>query len=174
MTVAFREATPADRSFIVPTWSRSYKQSQYSGLIWTDDWAGIMHPQINKVLDLPGSRAVVAYESVSPDFSYGWIAGDTSGEYPVVFFCYVKEPYRLAGYKDPQVVDGVRIGGTRIGDGYGRQLLEAFGLKPTDPFEFTCPTSMVRHIGDKIPRSRINVNAARYPKAARRSTWRPK
>jgi hypothetical protein len=171
--IAFREATLADRAFIVPTWSRSFKQSQYAGLIWTDDWAAIMHPQFNKALDLPGSRAVVGYERDDPSFLYGWIAGDTTGVHPVVFFCYVKEPYRLAGYRNPVMNDGVRIGGERMGDGYGRQLLQAFGLKATDAFEYTCPTSMVRHFVDKIPRSRINPNAARYPKTARRSTWHP-
>lgn len=109
MSIAFRAADlrSPDRTFIVSTWSSSFKTAHAAGLIHTDDWATIMHAQIGKILDRADARAVIAFERDDPDFLYGWIAGDTAERPAVVWYVYVKEAYRRAGY------DGER----RVGDG---------------------------------------------------------
>lgn len=160
MTIAFRPANLVDngrdseRAFVRATWSRAFKKSFDAGMIWTDDWERVMHPQIDRVLDRTGTRVVLAYETESPTFLYGWIAGDTSEDTPVVFFAYVKEPYRRQGF--------------------GRELLQALGVDAREPFTYTCRTSVVRHLRGKIPLGRYNPLEVRYPKQARRGTWQPK
>jgi GNAT superfamily N-acetyltransferase len=156
MTIAFRDATRADRGFIVPTWSRAYKMSQYSGMIWHEDWAGQAHRQINRALDRPEARAVLAYDTSDPAFFYGWIAGDVTEAMPIVYFIYVKDPFR--------------------GQGHARRLFRALGVDPTRPFTYACNNSVVHELCDagKIPLARFNPNELRYPKTARRGTWQPK
>lgn len=155
MTIAFREATRSDRAFIVPTWSRAYKSSRYAGMTWHEDYAAHQHRQINHALDLPDARAVIAYESNDPAFFYGWIAGDVSEALPIVYFIYVKDGFRKQGH--------------------ARRLFRALGVDPARPFVYACNNDVVHELCDagKIPLARFNPNELRYPKTARRGTWRP-
>lgn len=148
MTIAHRAALPSDRQFIVSTWSSSFKKSHSAGIIQADDWAEIMRPQIEKALDRPDARAVVAYEKDDPDFFYGFIAGDTSDDTPVVFYVYVKEAYRREG----------------IASG----LFAALGVDPARRFVYVCKTGIVAELSSKIPCARFNNNEVRYPKESRR------
>lgn len=148
MTIArHRNATAEDRAFIVSAWSSSFKTSHSAGLIHTDDWAGVMHPQIEKLLERPGSRAVVAFERTDPNFIYGFIAGDTSDRMPVVHFVYTKENYRR--------------------EGIARGLFAALGVDPSRPFIYTCRTAVVTKLTSKIPAARWNPLVARWPKEQR-------
>lgn len=174
MTVAFRSAELEDARFIVSSWSRAFKGSNSAGMIADEDWATVMHPQIKKVLARPGARTIVAYEKTDPAFIYGFAAGDTDERIPVVFFVYVKEPYRLAGYRN----------GVRIGDGYGRRLLAALGVDPAGRFRYTCWTPVIRdlqgtmgrpvrheaeRVPSKIPYATFDPHFARYPKPETRT-----
>jgi hypothetical protein len=151
MTIAFRLATKADadRQFIVATWSSSYKKAHTAGIIQADDWAGIMHAQIPKILARPGMRAVIAVDKADPDYFYGWIAGDTSDVVPVVAYIYVKEPYRRQGI--------------------ARGLFAALGVDPSKRFIYPCKTGIVAELSSKIPLARFNNNEVRYPKESRRN-----
>jgi GNAT superfamily N-acetyltransferase len=149
MTISHRPALTADRQFIVTTWSASYKKSHSAGLVTADDWAGIMHPQLEKILDRTDARAMIATEKSDPDFFYGWIAGDTSESVPVVYFVYVKQPYRRTGI--------------------ARGLLKAFGVDPSRPFVYVCKTGIVATLSPKIPFARFNNNEVRYSKESRRN-----
>lgn len=149
MKLSFRPAAGTgseDRAFIVATWSASYKKMHTAGLIHADDWATIMHPQLEKVLDRDGARALIACEKSDPGYFYGWIAGDTSESTPVVFYVYVKAPYRRSGI--------------------ARQLFTAFGIDPSKYFVFVCgaPSEVRRHVAH----ARFNPNEVRYPKESRR------
>lgn len=155
MIAAYRTATPADRQFVVSSWSSSYKASNSAGMIASEDWADVMHLQISKLLLRRDVRTVVAYEPSAPSFLYGFIAGDATAPVPVVFYVYVKEPYRKAGWRD----------GVRVGDGHARGLLAALGIDPREPFLYACRTPVVTRLTDKIPRARWEPNAARYPKS---------
>lgn len=151
---AYRDATPADRTFIRSTWSSSYKAANAAGMIASEDWADVMHRQVDKLLDRSDVRAIVAFERADPTFLYGFIAGDTSSAVPIVFYVYVKEPYREAGRAD----------GKRVGDGHARGLFRALGVDPREPFLYACRTAVVTRLVDKIPRARWDPNVARYPK----------
>lgn len=142
MTIAYRNAVVTDVPFIVSSWSRSYKESRSAGMIASDDWESVMHPQIRKVLARSGTRAIVAIESTDPDFLYGWIAGNMSGSIPVVFYTYVKESYRRAGY--------------------ARGLLRDLGVDPSQRFAYTCWTPVILKLATKIPFAKHNPNHARY------------
>jgi hypothetical protein len=149
MTISHRPATTDDRRFIVAAWSSSYKTSHRAGMIHTDDWAGIMRTQIERVLDRPDARAVVAYEKADPAFVYGFIAGDTSDAIPVIFYCYTKEAYRRTGI--------------------ARGLFAALGVDPGHRFVYCCETGIVASkLRTKIPNARFNNNEVRYSKEARR------
>jgi GNAT superfamily N-acetyltransferase len=159
MIVVHRQHTPDDRDFIVSSWSSSFKRSHFAGMIHTDDWAAVMHPQIRRVLERPDARAMVAYEKTDPAFLYGFIAGDTSlhvpvvedGQrkvytLPVVFYVFVKEAYRRVGI--------------------ARGLFTALGVDPLRPFIYTGRTGVVRTLIEarKIPRADWNPLVARYEK----------
>jgi hypothetical protein len=162
MTIAYRAAELADAEFIVPLWSRAFKTSRSAGMIASEDWARVMHPQIQKLLNRPGVRTIVAYENTDPKFLYGFITGNTAEVPPTVHFCYVKEYYRRAGY--------------------ARGLFAALGVDPSRSFSFTCWTPICAKLTQdqrdehgvpipqtaKLPFARHNPNLARY--AAREGT----
>lgn len=129
-----------ERAFVISTWASSYKHSHFAGLVSSEDWAAVMHAQLGKLLDRPATRVFVACDA--PAFLYGHIVGDVSSVMPVVHYVYVKDPYREAGY--------------------ARGLFAALGVDPTRPFIYTCRTSMVVRLTDKIPLGRFTPAAARY------------
>ncbi len=145
--IAFRPASHDDLRFVVSAWSSSYKHAHTAGMIHTDDWADVMHRQIERVLARPDARTVVAFESKDPTFLYGWICGDTSEHVPLVFYVYVKEPYRRAGH--------------------ARHLFEALGVRPSDRFVYACKTAIVPTLARSIPSARFNPAVLRFPKERR-------
>ncbi len=121
-------------------------------MIASEDWPTIMHPQIAKLIDRPTTRTLVALEP--PDFLYGFISGDTSGSIPIIFYVYVKGPYRSSDAP----------GGKRSGPRHARGLFAALGVDPARPFIYTCRTAVVTElaIADKIPLARFKPGPARY------------
>lgn len=148
MKATFRDATPDDRQFIVSTWSASYKNSHYAGLIQSEDWADVMHRQVEKVLSRPGARTLMAHEDSDPLFLYGWIAGDMTETVPVVFYAYVKEAYRRMGI--------------------ARGLFDALGIDVSQRFVYSCRTRIASQLASKIPAARFDPLQARYPRETRR------
>lgn len=148
----YRDATPSDRVFVTATWSSSYKSAHAAGMIPSEDYPAVMHAAIGKLLARPGARAIVAYEP--PDFLYGFIAGDTSGATPVVWYVYVKGPYRSER----------RAGGARSGPRHARGLFRALGVDPARPFLYACSTPVVAELrqANKIPRGKFVPATARY------------
>lgn len=146
----------ADRAFVISTWSSSYKNAHTAGLIASEDWAGVMHAQIAKLIDRPGTRTIVAYDR--PSFLYGFICGDTRDRIPVVHYVYVKAAYRaqqVAPEGEPERWEGHR---------QARGLFAALGVDPAATFLYTCKTSDVAdlHLANKIPLARFRPQAARY------------
>lgn len=135
---------PDDARFVVSAWSSSYKHSHTAGMIHTSDWADVMHRQINRLLDQPDTRTVVAYESTDPDFVYAFASGDTSRAVPVLWYVYVKEPYRRAGH--------------------ARKLFAALGVDPSRRFWFACRTAIVATLTRSIPSAKFDPELARYPR----------
>lgn len=150
MRLAFRSpAGREDRAFIVSSWSSSYKSSPHAGPLWTDDYADIMHAQLERVLDRPEVVSVLACEQDDPDFFYGHIVAELDhGETPIIHYVYTKAPYRMAGV--------------------ARGLFGAIGVNPSNYFVYTCPTRIVHDLFDKVPRARFDPNGIRFSKQNRR------
>lgn len=133
---------------VVSMWSASYKKSHHAGLIWCDDWAAVMHPQISGVIARADLTVLLAVEKDDPSFVYGFIAGDVSERTPVVYYVNVKAPYRKSGI--------------------ARRLFGALGVDPSKYFVYVCKTGIVSTLAHKIPAARFNNLEARYPKENRR------
>lgn len=152
MKLAFRPAAghdSDDRSFIVSTWSRSFKLSHSAGLIHSDDWPTVMHTQLERILDRDGARALIACDRDDGDYFYGWIAADTTDRIPVLHYVYVKEPYRRAGI--------------------ARQLFTAIGIDPAQFFTYVCRGPSYGQFASRVAHARYNPNAVRFPKEKKAS-----
>jgi GNAT superfamily N-acetyltransferase len=145
--ISHRPATPDDVRFVVSAWSSSYKQAHTAGMIHTDDWATVMHRQVERALARPGSRTLVAFEHKDTSHIYGFICGDTSDDVPAIFYVYVKEPYRRSGI--------------------ARDLFKALGVQPHERFIYACKTAIVPTLARSIPAARFNPAILRYPKERR-------
>lgn len=148
----YRNATASDRDLVISTWSRSYKDAHAAGMIASEDWPTIMHAQIGKLLDRPTSRTIVAYEP--PDFLYGFISGDLSGPLPMIWYVYVKGPYRSAWQTGTP--------SARSGPRHARGLFKALGVDPGATFLYACKTAIVPTLHRKIPNAKFAPAAARY------------
>lgn len=153
MTIAHRPASASDRPFIIDSWVSSYRTSHSAGMISMDSFHRVMWPEVERVLDLPGTLTVVAYETTAPDSVadlYGFVCADFLDSIPLVHYVYTKGSYRRAG----------------IAAG----LMKAINIDPRAPFRFTCKTAaaaeLLRH--RKIPCAKHDPLTIRY--ANRRQT----
>ncbi len=148
MTI-YHPAMPQDRSFVVSAWSSSLRLSDRAGMIHMDDWATVMHVQIDKVLDRPSAVTITACDQESMVIQ-GFVCADVASAVlpPIVFYIYVKEPYRRKGI--------------------ARGLFAAIGVDPLQPFDYACRTALVGLLRDKIPGARHDHLRARFPEGARR------
>lgn len=158
MTIAFRPAEPADRHFVVSTWTQSYRGAFTAGLIQDEDWYRVMDEQVGKALDRPDVRTIVAVDAQAREHLHGFLTADTEERPPLVYYAYVKAPYRRGGN-----------GRLWEGPGIARGLFAAAGIDPSLPFNFVCSTPMVRVLQKKIPMARWLPLLGRFPKSERRS-----
>lgn len=143
-----------DRDFVRSSWSTSFRTCYAAGLIDMDAWPDVMHAQIDRYLDRPNVRTVLAVEKADPMFFYGFITADTTPQverleygktrvWPaLVYYCFVKADYRKVGV--------------------ARRLFAAAGVDPTRPFLYACKTPMVTRLGNKAPLAKWNPLVARF------------
>lgn len=163
MKLAFRPASPDERrclcpgrpedspgcSPIVSLWSSTYKDSDFGGLIWHEDWATVMHAQITKIIAKQNRTAIVAVEKTDPTFLYGFIVGDLTCNVPVVDYVAVKESYRKHGI--------------------ARALFAELGVSTSERFVYSCRNWIVsKLVPTKTPLARLDREQAIYPKNTRR------
>ena len=155
MTIAYRPADlsqapeNAERRFIVDAWCRSYQFAHAAGMIAVEDWFAVMIPQVDKLLARPDVRTIVAHAPDDVDRIadlYGFITVDTAARPPIVFYVFVKEPYRR--------------------NGVARGLFGAAGVDPKLPFVYACTTGIVSKIvySRKIPLAKWDPLVARFGK----------
>lgn len=152
MSIGHREALPADHRFVVKSWVASYRDSDSAGLIAVGDWYAVMVPQVTAAMSRPDVRTVLAYETTNDDpgsNAYGFIVADTAERRPLVYYLYVKQPYRRSGV--------------------ARGLFAAVGVDPGLPFDFVCMTEVVSTLRRKIPMARWTPRAGRFPKSETRN-----
>lgn len=151
MKLSFRPAAGSgtdDRQFIVSTWSSSWKGSNYAGVISAERWSTVMRPELDAHLERPDARVIIACDRNDPTYFYGWIAGDVVERPAVVWYVYVKEPYRRAGI--------------------ARQLFHRLGVDPLERFIYACGAPIAIRLAHKIPLAKLNPNGLRYTKETRR------
>lgn len=149
--IAYRPAMSVDRNFVTKAWLASWRDSNTAGMVSVDTWFEVMTPQVTMRLSWPGVRTVVAYETSNPDHSsnaYGFIVVDTDDAPSLVYFVYVKGPYRRSGV--------------------ARGLLAAVGITPTTRFNYVCSTPIVSQLERKIPMAKWTPLLGRFPKSERR------
>lgn len=162
--LAYRHATDADLPLIVNSFLDSYRTSRAAGLICMDDWSRVMGEQFRKVLARPGVDVWVAYHPGETDHTadlYGWLAVErdyllpanqlrsgrrtremVKADVPLLHYVYVKQPYRRLGV--------------------AKGLLRAAGIG--ERWNYTCRTSVVAELADKIPHARWTHLVARFEK----------
>lgn len=145
--IALRSATPDDRDFIVSSWEMSYRKANTAGLILMEDWAAIMRPQVAKILDRDYVKTTVAYESEDRGFLYGYLVSEPEASPPLVYWAYVKQPYRRQGV--------------------ATVLLKAVGLLPSDRFDYVCSTPIVPRLSHRLPLAKWKPLLGRYSREHR-------
>lgn len=157
MIARFRAMTPADRAFVVSMWSSSFRMSESAGLISMETWASVMHREVERIIDHPAVKTLVAWSpaagvswSPADDFLYGFIAYAHSPYHPYVYYVAVKTPYRR--------------GRSRLGlpAGFAEQLFAAAGIDPRKPFRYACKTPYVSELHAKIPLADYDPLPARF------------
>jgi len=165
VTLAHRPADPEDQKFIVDSWTAAYRASHAAGLICMDDWQGIMSRQVEKVLARDGVETIVAYrpnESRGADL-YGWICVERDFDVPAQVYRNGKREELLRRSQQPLVhFVMTKLAYRRLG--IARGLFAAARVSPTGPFLYTCKTSMVQRLADKIPNAKWAPLIARHPK----------
>ena len=153
-TLPVTERCPAacDLRFVVSGWSSSFKDSDESGMLTSEDYSDIMHGQIKRITAREECRVLLIEDHVL----LGFIAAEPSER--VVYYCFVKDEYRRNG-----------IAGA---------LFKALGIDPKSPFAYPANTMMLTggyddgpRLVQKIPLARRDPSVARYPKAERRRSY---
>lgn len=145
--IAFRQAKPDDRFFVIDAWIQSYRTSRSAGILSMESWRPVMWPQIERILDMEGTETLVAYETEEESRYadlYGFISFNVSVKPPIVFYAYVKQAYRKAGI--------------------ARRLFGEAGINPESRFTYACKTGIVHELERKIPFARHNNLVARFDK----------
>lgn len=157
MSFAIRPADAGDRTFIIQNWLDSYRTAFSAGLIAMEDWYKVMWPQVEKVLDRPGVRTLVAHETDETERVadlYGFITFDPAMRHllgrdkratilPTVVYVYVKGSHRRWGY--------------------ARKLFAAAGIDPRSEFVYVCDTEATKRLRMKIPNAKWAPLSARFP-----------
>lgn len=155
--ISFRPAIEADEHFIVSSWTQSYRDSYTAGFIQVEDWYAIMDAQVAKAMKRPDVRSIVACSSDDPDQLLGFITADTEEKPPLVYYVYVKKPFRKGGR-----------GRLWNGPGCARGLFAAIGIDPAKPFYYVCETAVVPILERKIPMAKHMPLYGRFPKHERK------
>lgn len=154
--IAHRPATAADRTFVADAWVSSYRTSYAAGLLDMASYHSIMWAQVERYIDRPDVRTVVACESKDPSFLYGFICADPTPQVEIldggrqkswpamVLYVFVKAGYRRSGI--------------------ARGLFDAVGVDPSRPFLYACKTPIVGRVATKIPLAKWNPLVARFEK----------
>lgn len=140
-----RQATADDITFVMHSWVDSYRTAHAAGLIQMSDWAGVMLPQVAKVLARPGVEVLVAANPQNAGTRadiFGWLCHERGHRRPLVHYVYVKDDFR--------------------GHGFARLLMRKAGVDPQKEFLHTCKTAVLSKLSSKIPHARWAPLMARH------------
>ncbi len=149
MGLAFRSATVEDRAFVISSWETSYRKAHTAGLITMPDWAAVMRDQLTKILDRSYVKTTVAYEADDSQHIYGYLVSEPDETPPLVYWCYVKQPYRRQGMT--------------------YSLFRAAGIDAQGRWNFVCSAPVVSRILPKVPLAKWRPLLGRYSREHRDS-----
>jgi len=161
VALAFRPANfdvQDELRFVVDSWASSYRDADSAGMIQVEDWYAVMIPQITKALRRPDVQTMLACAPDDPAQLQGFITADIEERPALVYYVFVKAPYRRGGK-----------GRLWDGDGCARGLFAAMGIDPAKPFHYVCETPMVPRLRRKIPAARHLPKYGRFPKSERKA-----
>lgn len=165
MALAYRPADAEDRKYIIDSWVSAYRTSHAAGLICMDDWKDVMSRQVEKVLDRPGVETIVAYKPDEPRGAdlYGWICVERSFDVPVQMYHQGKREETLRRSQQPLVhFVMTKLAYRRLG--IARGLFASARISVDGPFLYSCKTSAVQRLADKIPNAKWSPLIVRHPK----------
>lgn len=87
-----RQATPEDANFILNSWLKSYRQSNFAKAITNTVYFEGHHKVIRALLKK--SSCLIACNEQDPNQIYGYIVSETVSNIPVVHYAYVKQTFR--------------------------------------------------------------------------------
>lgn len=98
LPLALRPMESGDRSFVIDSWLRSYRESAFARRIPHDVYYSRFGHSglVEEIVDRAG-QVVVACLPEKPTFLYGWIACSQPGAAPLLHYLYVKQDFRPAG-----------------------------------------------------------------------------
>lgn len=149
-------SSQADRDFVVSSWSSSFRTSFAAGILDMEHWAEVMHAQVERYLDRPDVRTIIAAPRSDQSTIYGFIAADTTPQLELleggrtrswpalVYYAYVKAPYRRTGI--------------------ARGLFDAVGVDVRRPFLYLCKTPWASRLAGKAPDAKWQPLVARFGK----------
>lgn len=174
MSYQLRDMRQDDRRFVIKSWIDSYKSSKSAGMLMNQpfevggvylDFEAVMTATIGRLLDAPDVHVLVASNPLvlPPKDVHGFLVYELrpqitlyrypsyvrerqSSPLPLVHYVFLKKIYR--------------------GFGIARALFRAAGIKPDEPFLYTCSTAISEQVkkANKIPRALWEPSCARYVK----------
>jgi GNAT superfamily N-acetyltransferase len=148
--IAYRHMDSRDEHFVLDSWAKSYRESDYAGLIQNKDWFPIMLRQLGKLLTLPHVKVTIAFDPSDADRVadiYGWICVEHGFVSPLVYYVFVKSAYRRRGI--------------------ARDLFRAAGIDLARPFAFICQTAVIEEMIKDRTLSKLAPHATFRPIAGR-------
>lgn len=101
MKLHTRIMQPADRKFVISSWSSALRRSPWGGMVSAENWEKTMPAELEVILARPRVHVLVlADENVTDAVGdlIGYLVFDISAATPLIYFCYVKQGYREKGF----------------------------------------------------------------------------
>lgn len=94
--VAYRELVPGDVALVNDTWSKSFRDSPWAGVIPNNMYHEVTRQTITGLM-ARGARFIVACRIDDPDQVLGWLCHEDVPGGSAVHYLFVKGPYRRQG-----------------------------------------------------------------------------
>lgn len=186
--IEYRRAQPEDITFVVSSWTSSYKSAHAAGILSITpldvpckscgapqpyDYEAVMGHTIRNLLARPGLEVWVAANprARAPHNLHGYLVCERDANVP----SYTWPSFELVVKRSPHpLIHYVLVKQTYRGFGLARALLAAAGIDPTRQFLYTCKTPAVAQLEgvvkgelknpNKIPNARWSPLCVRFAK----------
>jgi len=95
--VGIRDALAEDRAFVIDSWLMSFRLSHFAGPISMRRYRDVYSVEIADLILRPLTAVRVAYNNELPTQIFGFLCFEEGHKFPVIHYCYVKQPLRRRG-----------------------------------------------------------------------------